>query len=317
MLAKKPGSISAIVPTIGRADSLRALLKSLSAQTLRVDEVIVADASGNDETRLLLNEPQWCESGLIVRREVVDPPNAVRQREAAIKIASGEFLLFLDDDVVLEPECVAHMMDLLKTNPDVVGVTADFNNQTWPQPTQIWRWYLRWVLRFRRGEWQGRVVGPLLRFGYNPVPVGPTQMEWLGTCNSLVRLSAYCQAGGFSNFFLHRCTINEDVDLSLKLARVGKILFCPAARMSHHHAPGGRVSVATAAEDDLFNRFFILRRTLGLSTLRAFWLVTLYFSVETTSHFLGCVRRLNFRNFFARLKGHLRALGRISLPSSY
>lgn len=311
------GSISAIVPTIGRAESLRALLESLSTQVYRVDEVIVADASGRDETRLLINEPQWRELGLKINREVVNPPNAVRQREAAIKIATGEFLLFLDDDVILEPECVAHMMDLLKTNADVVGVTADFNNQTWPQPTKIWQWYLHYVLKLGKEEWQGRVVGPLLRFGYNPVPAGPAPMEWLGTGNSLIRHSAYQQAGGFSDFFLHQCTINEDVDLSLKLSRIGRILFCPAARMSHHQAPEGRVTAILAAEDDLFNRFFILRHTLGMSPLRAFWLVALYFGIETTSHFLGCVRRLNFHNFFPRLRGHLRALGRISSPISY
>jgi hypothetical protein len=72
-----------------------------------------------------------------------------------------------------------------------------------------------------------------------------------------------------------------------------------------------------AAEDDLFNRFFILRETVGVSTLRAFWLVVVYFTIETTSHFLGCLRRLNFRNFFPRLGGHLRALGRISSPISH
>jgi GT2 family glycosyltransferase len=305
--------ISAIVPTIGRVDSLRALLESLSLQTHRVDEVIVGDGSGTDETRLLLNEPQWRRRGLIVKREVVEPPNAVRQREAAIKVAAGEFLLFLDDDVVLEPECVAHMLGLIRKSPDVVGVVADFKNQVWPQPTQLWQWYLHYVLGLRNKEWQGRIIGPLLRFGYNPVPADPTAMEWLGTGNSLVRRSAFCQAGGFSSFFLHRCTINEDIDLSLKLSRIGRILFCPAARLAHHHAPSGRVSTIVAAEDDLFNRFFILRRTLGLSALRAFWLVAIYFTIETTSHFLGCVRRLNFRGFFSRLSGHLRALGRISL----
>ena len=310
-------SISVIVPTIGRATSLRALLESLVVQKRKVDEVIVADASDDAETAAVIADPQWGETGLVVKHIHVQPPNAVRQREAAIKIARGELLLFLDDDVVLEADCVANMIGLLEANSDVVGVTADFNNQPWPQPTKLWQWYLHYALRLRKSEWQGRVVGPLLRFGYNPVPDGPTPMEWLGTCNSLVRLSAYQKAGGFSDFFLHRCTINEDVDLSLELSRIGRILFCPAARMSHHHAPAGRVTAMLAAEDDLFNRFFILRRTLGMSRLRAFWLVLVYFTIETTSHFLGCVRRLNFRNFFPRLRGHLRALGRISSPISY
>ena len=309
-------TISAIVPTIGRASSLWALLESLAVQTRNVDEVIVADGSSDVETVTVTTHPKWQELGLVVKRIQIQPPNAVRQREGAIKNAAGEFLLFLDDDVVLEADCVANMMDVLKTNPDVVGVTADFDNQTWPHPTRLWAWYLHYVLGLRNGEWQGRVVGPLLRFGYNPVPDGPTPMEWLGTGNSLVRLSAYHKAGGFSNFFLHRSTINEDVDLSLKLSRVGRILFCPAARMSHHPAPAGRVTVTLAAEDDLFNRFFILRQTIGMTSWRASGLVMLYFTIETTSHFLGCLRRLNFRNFFPRLKGHLRALRRISSPIS-
>ena len=302
--------ITAIVPTIGRPASLQALLESLLAQTRRVDEVIVADASADEETERVVNNPRYTD----VRRIPVHPPNAVRQRAAAIELSRGEHLLFLDDDVVLEPDCVERMLELMEEKPEVVAVTADFNNQTWPTPTRIWQLYLRHVLKLGAGAWQGRVVGPLLRFGFNPVPECPTPIEWLGSGNSLVRRSAFLSAGGFSDFFLHRCTMNEDVDLGLKLQRVGRIVFCPAARMAHHHAPSGRVTLLMAAEDDLFNRFFILRRTLGFGFVRSFSLVLLYFGVETISQFLGCVRRLNFHGFLAALTGRLRAFGRLLVP---
>ena len=292
--------ISAIVPTIGRVDSVNALLESLAAQTCRVDEVIIASAD---------RETCVHSTDLVLKEVVVSPPNAVRQRMAAIEVAGGDYLLLLDDDVVLEPECVERMSALL--DDDVVAVTADFSNQRWPEPTRIWQLYLRRVLRLEHDEWQGRVVGPLLRFGFNPVPPDPQPMEWLGSGSSLVRRSAFETAGGFSDFFLHRCTINEDVDLGIKLRRQGRIMFCPGARMAHHHAPGGRVTVFLAAEDDLFNRYFILRRTMGLGVLRAFALVVLYFGVETTSQFLGCVKRLNCRGFIAPLSGRLCAFGRI------
>ena len=305
--------ISAIVPTIGRPESLRALLDSLAAQTYQVDEVIVADGSVDDFTQIIVSNFAL-KSALIVNRVAVHPPNAVRQRKAAIEVARGDLLLFLDDDVVLEPDCIEHLLSVLEQNDHVVAVTADFNNQTWPEPTRIWQLYLRHVLKLNQNAWQGRVVGPLLRFGYNPVPPEPCAIEWLGSGNSLVRRSAFIAAGGFSDFFLHRCTINEDVDLGLKLRRTGTIMFCPAARMAHHHAPSGRVTMFMAAEDDLFNRFFILRRTMGLSLPRSFGLVLLYFSVETTSQFLGCVRRLNFRGFVAPLTGRLRAFGRLLIP---
>jgi GT2 family glycosyltransferase len=306
--------ISAIVPTIGRPESLRALLGSLAAQTYKIDEVIVADASVDDKVKGILADFENQSAQIRVNRCAVHPPNAVRQRTAAINLARGDLLLFLDDDVVLEPDCIARMVELLDSNDDVVAVTADFNNQTWPEPTRIWQLYLRHILKLNQNTWQGRVVGPLLRFGYNPVPNGPCAIEWLGSGNSLVRRSAFIAAGGFSDFFLHRCTINEDVDLGLKLCRIGTIMFCPAARMAHHHAPSGRVTMFMAAEDDLFNRFFILRRTMGLTLAHSFGLVLLYFTVETTSQFLGCVRRLNFRGFVAPLTGRLRAFGRLLIP---
>jgi hypothetical protein len=53
---------------------------------------------------------------------------------------------------------------------------------------------------------------------------------------------------------------------------------------------------------------------MGLSLPRSFGLVLLYFAVETTSQFLGCVRRLNFRGFVAPLTGRLRAFGRLLIP---
>jgi GT2 family glycosyltransferase len=316
MSFSEPESISVIVPTIGRPESLIDLLASLAAQTVRVQEVMVADGSGKEAVKSVCADSRWLQVGLHIHWIPVAPPNAVQQREAAINISQGEFLLLLDDDVVLEPLCIQHMLALLKTNLDVVGVTADFNNQSWPQPTRFWSLYLRYVLGLSPGAWQGRVVGPLLRFGYNPLPESPQPMEWLGSGNSLVRRSAYIQAGGFSDFFLHRCTINEDVDFSLKLSRIGRILFCPAARMAHYHAPGGRVSVAEAAEDDLFNRFMVLHRTLHYSKWKALLLVVFYILIESLSNTLGAIKRVKANTTVDLLKGRMRGLiqiGRICL----
>ena len=311
------GSISAIIPTIGRAESLAKLLESLASQSMKPNEVIVADGSSSNEVRDVVSETRWAASGLRVTRLLVQPPNAVGQREAAIAASIGSYLLLLDDDVVLERDCVQQMMTAFTEDSRLVGVFADFNNQSWPMPTRAWRFYLRFVLGMEEGAWQGRVVGPLLRFGYNPTPRHVMPLEWLGTGNTMVRRAAYDQVNGFSKFFLHRCTMNEDVDLGLKLSRVGTIAFCPTARLGHFHAPGGRVSPAMAAEDDLHNRYRIMRLTQGRSALDAFGLVTLYFAIETTSNFCGCLSRLQVEGLGARLVGRLRALARIvSHPSS-
>ena len=304
-------TISVIVPTLGRPNSLAALLKALAAQTRRPDEVVVADGSPDQQVRSLAEDPRWTALGLVVRYLQVTPPHAVRQRQAAIARSNGTLLLLLDDDVVPEPECVAALEQCLGER-NGVAVTADFSNQEWPPPTTLWRWYLRVAHRINGDAWQGRVIGPLLRFGYSPVPASPMPMEWLGTCNSLVRRDAYERAGGFSGFFLHRSTMNEDVDLGLKLRREGPIFLCPRARMAHMHAPGGRPRVAMVAEDDVYNRFEILHRTLGRGRAPAALLVTLYVVLETISGITAVVRRRRSNAFGDRLAGRIRALGRVA-----
>ena len=221
----------------------------------------------------------------------------------------------LDDDVVLDEQCLREMVRAIAP-ADVVAVSADFSNQSWSGPTTMWRWYLRWCCGMVDGQWQGRVIGPLLRFGYRPSPVQSVPMEWIGAGNSLVRRAAYDEAGGFSDFFLHRSTVNEDVDLGLKLARLGHLLLCPASRLAHMHAPGGRVSNTVAAEDDLHNRYLILRQTLNRQRATAFALVLLYFVIETTSNLAGCLRRFDGNQFSGRFVGRIRALTRIVFSAS-
>ena len=53
--------VSVIVPTIGRPDSLLALLDSLAAQSLRPDELVVADGSRDGEV-----------AGTLIRRSAYD-----------------------------------------------------------------------------------------------------------------------------------------------------------------------------------------------------------------------------------------------------
>ena len=303
-------TISAIIPTIGRPSSLTRLLEALSAQTRRPDEIVVADGSESAEIVQLVTAPRWREAGLAVRHLRVNPPNAVRQRKAAIADSRGSLLLLLDDDVVPEPRCVEALVTCLELQ-QAVAVGADFSNQQWPAPTTLWRWYLGVFHGMSRGEWQGKVVGPLLRFGYHPVPATPSPMQWLGSGHTLIRRDAYDRAGGFSDFFLHRSTVNEDVDLGLKLGSIGAMFLCPAARMAHMHDPGGRASTRNVAEDDLYNRYCVLRYTQRRSRAASARLIVTFFFIETLSSIAAAARGRHVDGFGRRLTGRVQALVRI------
>ena len=90
-------------------------------------------------------------------------------------------------------------------------------------------------------------------------------MEWLGSGHTLIRRDAYERAGGFSDFFLHRSTVNEDVDLGLKLGRVGRMFCAPPRGWRTCRSPAAAPPSRMVAEDDLFNRYSILRYTQGRS----------------------------------------------------
>jgi len=305
-----PDTISVIVPTIGRPDSLTALLGSLCAQTLVPDEVVIADGSDDGATAAIAADPAWQQRGLTIRHVRVGPPNAVRQRMAAIAMASGLNYLFLDDDVVLAPDCVAELYRVLQQSPDIAAASAAFSNEAWPGPTRAWRLYFR-LRGIRISDVQGRVIGPLLRYGYFEPYHQPVEMEWMGTCNTLVRRAAYEASGGFSDFFLRRCTMNEDVDLGLKLKSVGRILLVPTAQLAHHHHPSGRVTPHDAAEDDIYNRYMVLRHTVRAGRVRSFGGALTFALIESTSNFLGAVPRRKLRRVLPVIGGRFSGLARI------
>ena len=276
-------SVSVVVPTIGRPESLRLTLDSIVRQVYPVNELIVADASGEPDTRDLLMMVEPALPGCSVKWIRVESPNAAAQRDLAIRASKSDFVFLVDDDVVLEDECLEELVRSMSHGNDIVAACASFADADWPMPARLWRGYLRLVHRVRDGDWQGRVIGPLLRYGYHPMPTTDVPMEWVGGGNTLVRRESYLEVGGFSRFFLHPSTINEDVDLGIKLSRIGKVVLSPRALIRHERSAVRRSGERRSAEDDIYNRYQIMRQTQGRSSINAMSLLMTYFLVETAS----------------------------------
>ncbi len=90
-------TLSVIVPTLGRATLARTLDSILSQLSLR-DEVIVAPAPGADMVALA----GLCESSAITLLDPASPApgRGAGERNAAMKVATGSHLVFMDDDDV-------------------------------------------------------------------------------------------------------------------------------------------------------------------------------------------------------------------------
>lgn len=99
-------SVSVVVPTFNRANTVSRTLDSLHAQTSDAWEVILIDDGSTDSTQEVLEQAA---DGVRVRWAPRDADrrkgaNACRNQGAAL--ARGNYLIFLDSDDVLTPACI-------------------------------------------------------------------------------------------------------------------------------------------------------------------------------------------------------------------
>lgn len=117
---RSAASVCVVIPTFNRRDSLQRTLHSLAVQTLAVDrfEVIVVDDGSTDDTAQVAN------MAFPFALHVVYQPNlgAAQARNTGAQHTRAPYLVFVDDDIVLEPDCLEAYLDSLAAHPRSVVV---------------------------------------------------------------------------------------------------------------------------------------------------------------------------------------------------
>lgn len=113
-------TISVVIPTRNRPESLGRLLHSLERQIRLPDEVIVVDASDPplDGEQLKLDYPNLALSYLHT------VPSVCHQRNAGIALALGSHVLLCDDDIELPDNYLSELANFTQANPDAGCVTG-------------------------------------------------------------------------------------------------------------------------------------------------------------------------------------------------
>lgn len=111
--------ISLIIPTLNAAEYLPKLIDILERQTLKADEIIVADSQSDDETVALAKEAGW--KVLPVLRKDFDHGGT---RNYAVDNAIGDIVLFLSQDAI--PADEKYIENIVKgfADEDVVMISA-------------------------------------------------------------------------------------------------------------------------------------------------------------------------------------------------
>jgi GT2 family glycosyltransferase len=115
-------TISVVIPTLGRLQCLANTLRLLQKQTAAAEEIIVIDQTPAYDAgeRALLSDLKRIKNLLYMKQ---DEPNASLARNAGLRLASNEVVLFLDDDVSFDEKLISrHLENYTSGNtPGVAG----------------------------------------------------------------------------------------------------------------------------------------------------------------------------------------------------
>lgn len=115
-------TVSVIIPTYNRKGFLREILNSLAQQTYPSNcfEVIIVDDGSTDGTAEIAKEP----FPFILRYFWQSNQGDAAARNFAVQQSQADFLVFLDDDILVDPDYLAHIIPVHDMRPNQIVVGA-------------------------------------------------------------------------------------------------------------------------------------------------------------------------------------------------
>ena len=112
--------VTVIIPTYNRKESLNLTLSSLANQTYPKEkyEVVVVDDGSADDNQLVCQE---CYP-FVLRYVWQENQGSAMARNRGAAEAKGDLFVFVDDDMLLEPDYLAGLVDLHKSDRPIVGM---------------------------------------------------------------------------------------------------------------------------------------------------------------------------------------------------
>jgi len=249
--------VSVLIPTYMREEILCDTVEAVLELDYPCFEVVLVDQTPQHDAAVESRLREWEAQGRITRvRESV--ANLPRARNVGVFLASGEVVLFLDDDVTPVPELIREHVKHY-ADPTVWGVggrtvlSEDEYGRDYPLPVPPEEAGDQWPLLL------SRYTTPL-----------PDALR-VGGGNLSVRRNKFIEIGGFNENYPGNA-LGEDLEFVSRIRRAGgRTVYDPAAAAVHHMAGGG----CRAEQDSGFeysslrarNSYYTLMRAKGYGGL--------------------------------------------------
>jgi len=236
--------VSVIIATYNRPEDLRTTLESVVCQSNRPIEVIVVDDSSDSRTQELfcrmseMFAAQFVELKYLRGGNIRSLPCA---RNIGVDASGGDIVVFLDDDVTLEPNYIEEVLNAYSLHPSAKGVQGHWAGGIEPSgKAKLINQYSKFFSLFHFARKECRVL-PSFEGTY---PINLEEVipcDWLSGCNqSYVR---FVFAGlKFDEKLRSYAPGGEDIDFSMRVNKEypRSLFITPRARLTHRSSPVSR-----------------------------------------------------------------------------
>ncbi len=234
------GLVSIIIPTCAARGLIKACIESLRRLTSHKDIEIICVDNILDETS---QWKPWLRANADVVVEILEAFNWSRFNNIAAREASGEFLLFLNDDIeIIRPDWLAPLLDLaVRPEIGIVGPQLLYPDRR----VQHAGMFLAGTGTARHAFRHCDENDP----GYHGLALTQRDVIALTGACMLVRADVFRRLGGFDEA---HAVINNDVDFCLKAHDAGlRNVFTPFSQLIHHEL-GSRAQIRDDHDSGVF-----------------------------------------------------------------
>lgn len=202
--------LSVIIPAYNASQFLARLFLSLQKSRFKQIEVIVGDDASHDQVTAATLHKSFPDVRLTVVR-LTHNKGPAAARNAAVKRARGQVLVFLDADVTCYPDTLTNIAKKFREDPDLIALTG-----VWDKHQHTSDFFPQFKAMRDWSYWTNERD----RDGYYYL---------FSTRIAAIRRDVFTRLGGFNEAFRQM----EDVELTYRIAKRYAIIFAPDVRVHH------------------------------------------------------------------------------------
>ena len=264
-------SVAAVIATAFRDETLWKTLVALDQQTRRIDRAIIVDSAPAPGIEPAVN--RWRESlrfPILYQRSPI--ASAAAQRNQGAAMADEDLLLFIDDDLYPDPDCIEKMVTPFEQDNtgQLGGMGVLLKNElACPPRPRAKRWF-DFLADEVLPDYGGHVIGPAVNFYVSPTTDGRiVDVMWLNAGCTIYRRTAFAEERFGERFIGY--SFMEDVDLSLRVARKWKLRVHTGAMAFHDSQPSQFKTPFRKARMSIENRYYVMTETMKKTSLLHHW----------------------------------------------